>query len=104
MKLTRGYVLKNEGSLGQRRAVIQGVLHYLVKNPDAKDTIDGVRRWWLPPVCREQPQEEIEETLDFLASKSWLTIRITSQQKIYGLNKDSIEQIENYLKHAVDDE
>jgi hypothetical protein len=96
--------LKNEGSLGRRRAVIQAVLHYLIKNPDAKDTIDGVRRWWLPQIYREQSQEEIEETLDFLSSKSWLTIRITSQQKIYGLNKDSKEQIENYLKHAVDDE
>jgi hypothetical protein len=83
--------------------VIQALLHYLIKNPDAKDTIDGVRRWWLPQVYREQPQQEIEETLDFLASKNWLTVRITSQQKIYGLNKDSIEQIEHYLTHAGDD-
>jgi hypothetical protein len=95
--------VKNEGSLRQGRAVIRAVLHYLIKNPDAKDTIEGVRKWWLPEGYREQPQEEIEETLDFLASKSWLTIRITSQQKIYGLNKDSIDQIENYLKHAVDE-
>jgi hypothetical protein len=88
--------VKNEGSLG-RREVIQAVLRYLVNNPDAKDTIEGVRRWWLPESCREQPQAEIEETLDFLALKSWLTIRITSQQKIYGLNKYFLEQIKNYL-------
>jgi hypothetical protein len=96
--------LKNEGSLRQRRAVIQALLHYLISNPDAKDTTEGIRRWWLSKAYREQSLEEIEETLDFLASKSWLTLRITSQQKIYGLNKDSIEQIEHYLKHAVDDE
>jgi hypothetical protein len=96
--------VKNAGSLGQRRAVIQAVLRYLIKNPDAKDTIDGVRRWWLPEVYREQRQEEIEETLDLLASKTWLISRKTSQQKIYGLNKDSIEQIQHYLKHAVDEE
>ena len=100
MKLTRGYVVKNEGSLGQRRAVIQAVLHYLIKNPDAKDTIEGVRKWWLPEGYREQRQEELEETLDFLASKNWLTTRMTSQQKIYGLNKDFLEQIKNYLSDS----
>ena len=95
--------MKNEGSLGQRRAVIQAVLNYLVKNPDAKDTIEGVRRWWLPDVYREQRQEEVEKTLDFLASKNWLSIRMTSQQKkIYGLNKDFLEQVKNYLSDSDD--
>ena len=104
MKLTRDYAVKNEGSLGRRRAVIQAVLHYLIKNPDAKDTIDGVRRWWLPEGYREQRQEELEETLDFLASKHWLTIRMTSQQKkIYGLNKDHLQEIRDFLRQDKSD-
>jgi hypothetical protein len=105
VKLARDYAVKNEGSLGRRGAVIQAVLHYLIKNPDAKDTIDGVRRWWLPEGYREQRKEELEEILDSLASKHWLTIRMTSQQKkIYGLNKDFLEQVKIYLKDTVDDE
>jgi hypothetical protein len=96
--------VKTEGSLGQRRAVIQAVLHYLIKNPDAKDTIEGVRRWWLPEGYREQGQEKLEETLDFLVSKNWLTTRMTSQQKIYGLNKIFLEQIKNYLNDSDDRE
>jgi hypothetical protein len=95
--------LKNKGSLGQRRAVIQAVLHYLIENPDAKDTTEGVRKWWLPEGYREQRQEELEDTLDFLVSKNWLTIRMTSHKKIYGLNRDSLDQIKNYL-NASDDE
>ena len=94
--------MKNEGSLGQRRAVIRAVLHYLINNPDAKDTTEGVRKWWLPEGHREQRLEELEETLDFLASKNWLTTRMTPQQKIYGLNRDFLEQIKNYL-NASDD-
>jgi hypothetical protein len=95
--------LKNKGSLGPRRAVIQAVLHYLIENPDAKDTTEGVRKWWLREGYREQRQEELGETLDFLASKNWLTIRMTSHKKIYGLNRDSLDQIKNYL-NASDDE
>jgi hypothetical protein len=98
MELTRGYVVKSEGSLGERREVIQAVLHYLIKNPDAKDTTEGVRKWWLPEGYREQRLEELEETLDFLASKNWLTTRMASQQKIYGLNKNHLPEIVDFLR------
>jgi hypothetical protein len=96
--------VKNPGSLGQRRAVIRAVLRYLIANPDAKDTIEGVRKWWLPEGYREQPQEELEKILQFLVSKNWLTGRVVSQQKIYGLNKDCLKQIENYLNDLNDKE
>ena len=60
---------------------------------------------WLPEGYREQRQEELQETLDFLASKYWLTTRMTSQQKkIYGLNKCFLEQIKHYLKDVVSEQ
>jgi hypothetical protein len=90
--------VKNKGSLAQRGAVIRAILNYLMKNPDAKDTSEGVRRWWLPEDYRKQRQEELEEILDFLVAKTWLTTRTTTQQKkIYGLNKECLGQIRNCL-------
>jgi hypothetical protein len=77
----------------------------LITNPDAKDTIEGVRRWWLPEGYREQRQEDLEEALDFLASKNWLTTRMTSQrQKIYGLNKELLKEIRSYLNESHEQE
>ena len=93
--------MKNEGSLCHCRGVIQAVLRYFVEHPDAKDTTEGIRKWWLPVQYRERQQEELEQTLNFLASRNWITVRVTSQQKtIYGLNKNSLEQIKSYLNGA----
>jgi len=92
--------VKNKGSLGQCREVVRAVLTYLIKNPDAKDTTEGVRRWWLPEDYRKHRQEELEEILDYLVSKTWLTTRTTThQKKIYGLNKECLEQIKDCLKN-----
>jgi hypothetical protein len=97
--------LSHQRQHGGDEQVIRGILQYLVEHPDAKDTPEGIYKWWLPESYREQGQEKLEETLDFLGSRRWLSIRRTSQQKkLYGLNKNFMEQIKNYLRHAVDDE
>jgi hypothetical protein len=92
--------LKNEGSLGQRRAVIHSVLHYLITNPDAKDGIDGILKYWLPKGQAELGREEAQAALDLLVSKGWLTVRQSASSiKLYGMNKHRLEEIKNFL-HA----
>lgn len=29
------------------REIARGILRYLVKNPEAKDTLEGIAQWWL---------------------------------------------------------
>ena len=93
--------MKNEGSLGKCQIVIRELLHYLIKHPDAKDTIEGILRWWLPDSHRDWGEEEVQQAVDFLTSKAWITARnVTASQKVYGLNKDKILEIKEYLEKS----
>jgi hypothetical protein len=77
--------------------LIQRILRYCVDHPDAKDTLDGILKWWL----KEARQSDVQHALDFLVSKQWLTARETAPgKKIYGLNKDRLDEIKNYLAQA----
>jgi hypothetical protein len=41
---------------------------------------------------------EVQQALDFLTAKGWLTTRVTAPAKtIYGLNKNELEEIKNFL-------
>ena len=78
---------------------VRGILQYLVEHPDAKDTIEGILKWWLPARHRGWLNEEVQGALDFVTSKGWLTKRETTPSKtIYGANKDRFDEIQNFLR------
>lgn len=97
--------MKSKGSLGQCRIVIRELLHYLVEHPDSKDTPEGILKWWLPEGHAEWRKEDVQKALDFLTSKGWLTKRETApSNKIYGINKDQLEEIKKFLHHFQDED
>ncbi len=84
-------------SFGSHRKMMQQILHYLIEHPDAKDTIEGILKWWFPKNHVER-QIEVREALNVLVSKEWLTEReLTPSPKIYGLNKDHLKEIKGFL-------
>ncbi|HTK87316.1 MAG TPA: hypothetical protein VL329_06270 [Nitrospiraceae bacterium] len=81
------------GSPG-RRAVIRDILHYLLEHPDAKDTRDGILRWWIPQRASEPDMSVVQDALDALVSKEWMSRRETVPDRvIYSMNKDHLEDI-----------
>jgi hypothetical protein len=89
--------LTEKGSLGTCEQVIRGILQYLVKHPEAKDTPEGIYKWWLPDGHR-WGRREVQEALDFMTLKGWLTKRKTALTKeVYGINKDKLGEIKNLL-------
>jgi hypothetical protein len=79
--------------------VIRHVLHYLLDHPDAKDTKQGILYWWLPGGMAAWEEEAVQEALDTLVARGWLTQRQTTpSQQLYGLNKEKLEEIKLFLR------
>ena len=80
---------KQEESTDRRQALMREILQYLTAHPDAKDTVDGILKWWLPGHPIEWEKEEVQETLDHLVSKGWLAIRPLSLSRDFTVCRRS---------------
>ncbi|WKZ19304.1 MAG: hypothetical protein QY310_01795 [Candidatus Jettenia sp. CY-1] len=80
--------------------VIWDILHYLIKNSDAKDTIDDILKWWVPKVIViEQEKSKVQEALEMLVEKGFITEWETnSSWKYYGVTENQLEEIKNFLQ------
>jgi hypothetical protein len=94
--------LSDKGQPGGDQQVMRGILQYLVEHPDAKDTPEGIYKWWLPKGHSDWRKAEVQRALDLLTSKGWLTKRGTVPSKeIYGINKDKLGEIKNLLLNVI---
>lgn len=81
------------------RPIIRQILRHLIDHPEAKDTRQGIIRWWLPDTGSERRGEEVQQAIDWLVVQDWLVKRdTTSSQTLYGLNRTKLEVIEEFLK------
>lgn len=90
--------MKEKGPSEGLMAAAREILSYLVEHPDAKDTIEGIMKWWLSKGNTEREKDEIQEAIDFLVAKGWLVMReIADSKKIYGVEMVRMEQIGRFL-------
>jgi hypothetical protein len=68
----------------QQVEILKAVLTYVQQHPDARDTLDGIRQWWLPASLRV-PRDDLRHVLDFLVSAGWLqAMQRGSSAVVYG--------------------
>src|SRR5437762_11434308 len=48
------------------------ILDYLVRHPDAEDTIDGILHWWVLDACVQKLAPKIAETVAQLVEQGFL--------------------------------
>ena len=93
--------LKEARQAYTRQRVIRGILLYLIEHPDAKGTMKGILKWWMPRGYLKRGGKEIQQALDYLVLKGWLTTCPKVLQKdliIYWMNKERLEQIKAFLR------
>jgi phosphoglucomutase len=77
---------------------VLAVLRYLVQHPEAKDTLDGIVRWWGLPVALEAQAENVHQGLEALIKQGWVVVRTSGAGiRLYGLNKDRIAEVTRFL-------
>jgi hypothetical protein len=75
------------------------VLQHLMSNPGAKDTLEGIRKWWIATRRQEPRIDELQDVLDDLMHKGWIVrFKPRGSKHVYGLNKESLEEIQKRLQ------
>jgi hypothetical protein len=82
-----------------RNEVIIDILRYLVTHPSAKDTINGIEKWWLSKNIGREGKRQIADSLNLLVAKGWLIARRSLQSEtVYSLNESCLSEIMAYLE------
>lgn len=74
------------------------ILRYVVAHPTAKDTIQGIEKWWLSKSTSRETRTRMEQHLSLLVAKGWLIGRGSPQSEtIYSLNENGLAEINEFL-------
>jgi len=86
------------GGETKEEEMARDVLTYLVNNPDAQDTLEGIAEWWLLERKIESRTAKVKEVLAGLVAKGLILERRGSDSRLrYLINTDSEDEIRALL-------
>jgi hypothetical protein len=83
------------------RPIADEILAYLVKHPEAQDTLEGITEWWLLEQRIRHAVAEIDGVLhDLVAEDLLVPRRCADGRTYYGLNRSKEREIRRHLREA----
>ncbi len=71
------------GNAETSEEVVREILRYLVKHPAAKDTLEGIAKWWLDRQHVERSVEEVAHSVRLLMSRGLILERRRKTGRAY---------------------
>jgi hypothetical protein len=82
----------------ERVETAREILRYFVTHPSAKDTLEGIARWWLQRERIERTVDEVAESLRLLLMHGFITERHgTAVRPYYQINPARRAEITEFL-------
>jgi hypothetical protein len=86
----------------QRRIAVQ-ILVYLVKHPDAKDSIAGIRLWWLDD-ADQWSNDDVQRAAEALLGRGLLrTWESGLGSVVFGSTRELFESVDDLVREFVDE-
>jgi hypothetical protein len=94
----RKVILKLADEDKQQIMMVREIMSYWLERPDAKDTIEGIEKWWLRKNVPQRRRIDVQRALDYLTANGWLIKReIGASIDLYGINPTRSDEIKEFL-------
>ena len=84
----------------ENSALEREILSYLIENPDAHDTLEGIAHWWLLDRAIRAQTSKVEAALERLLSQG-LVVKVerVDSEIQYRINRQRLDEILALLKN-----
>jgi len=82
-----------------KKEIAREILQYLINNPHAEDSLEGIARWWLERTRIERTVDEVRESLEILLDRGLILARRGKAGPArYLMNRVKQREITQFLK------
>jgi hypothetical protein len=98
-------IAEPESGLDSVRSIATQILSYMVKHPEADDSLEGILQWWLLEREGRVQQIRVKKAIRMLVDEGLLIEHRTTGSKVrYRANWDRKKKIEDFVNNPSDRE